>query len=105
MTMINKQIASEYMKQLELISIIFFVIRDNKHYFSPKERLRHKHCLKAAQRYLLILQGSRKEYPRHGTLPATEYSLSYWQTRKDAIIATRLVHLRKYLVSNEQQHQ
>ncbi len=80
----NKKSAKQYLLQLEVISILFFIVRTHQLEFNHSEQLSHKKDLKAAQRYLSVLQGHRDM--KVGDLIASDLVVKYWKEVKRQIV-------------------
>lgn len=80
----NKKSAKQYLLQLEVISILFFIVRTHQLEFNQSEQLSHKKDLKAAQRYLSVLQGQRDM--KVGDLVASDLVVKYWKEIKRQIV-------------------
>jgi hypothetical protein len=80
----NKKSAKEYLQQLEVISILFFITRTHQLEFNQSEQLSHKKDLKAAQRYLAVLQGNR--CLKVGDLIGSELVIEYWEEIKRKLV-------------------
>ena len=80
----NKKSAKQYLLQLEVISLLFFIVRTHQLEFNQSEQLSHKKDLKAAQRYLSVLQGQRDM--KVGDLVASDLVVKYWKEIKRQIV-------------------
>jgi hypothetical protein len=80
----NKKSAQQYLLQLEVISLLFFIVRTHQLEFNQSEQLSHKRDLKSAQRHLSVLQGQRDM--KVGDLVASESVIKYWKEVKRQIV-------------------
>lgn len=94
---ISKELCQQYLNQLEVIRILFLLVR-SKHIDSEQKR-EYKKKLKGAQRYLANLQGQRKSPRGQGDLVVFDESvLKHWKTKEMQLqLLEKIMKVSKYM--------
>lgn len=83
---INKKLCQDYLNQLEVIRILFFLVRFKGQHIDIMQKRKLKKKLKGAQRYLENLKGNRT-VTNIGDLVAFNHVVKYWQDLEKSVIS------------------